>query len=287
MGRQQVHRAASSERTIRLLIPHPEWAGQPTRRRDASHNVGPGRHPCGTSDDVHGWPCARVVAGRMALQAPSRPKRIATTLVAGSSKFQPADRHHRFAGFLFLASTYCVELFPVFLKLSGRAVLARGRRDRGDEQAGEPAGGRGPCDGGVARGVSRRSRHRGVRVRRRKFASADLDGQWLVVSAATPEVNRRVGAGGRAAADLRERGGRPAECERVPRWRAPARRRDGGDLDRRARPRRSPGCSARGSMRCCPQDLDQWMTTARELPRAWRAAGVPMAESPAAAAARR
>jgi uroporphyrin-III C-methyltransferase/precorrin-2 dehydrogenase/sirohydrochlorin ferrochelatase len=83
------------------------------------------------------------------------------------------------------------HLFPVFLKLSGRAVLLVGG---GTVATSKLAGLR---DAGarvtvVSPGISAEIAASGVRVRRRKFLASDLNGQWLVVSAATPDVNRRV-----------------------------------------------------------------------------------------------
>ena len=89
-------------------------------------------------------------------------------------------------------------LFPVFLKLRGRRVLLVGggpvalekatllRRAEADVLAVSPSF----VDGFGALGVTRE---------RRPFSPADLDSAWLVVSAATPEVNRAV----RSAADAR------------------------------------------------------------------------------------
>ena len=83
------------------------------------------------------------------------------------------------------------DLFPVFLKLAGRPVLLVGggavatlklaalRRARARVTV-------------IAPRVSASIAASRVRVRRRRFRPADLDGQWLVVSAATPAVNRQV-----------------------------------------------------------------------------------------------
>jgi uroporphyrin-III C-methyltransferase/precorrin-2 dehydrogenase/sirohydrochlorin ferrochelatase len=95
------------------------------------------------------------------------------------------------------------ELLPLFLNLTGRAVvlvgggpvataklrqlLAAGARVRvvapevSDEIAGLAAGGLPPGDRGST-----------ITLVQRPFAPADLDGAWLAVAAATPEVNRHV-----------------------------------------------------------------------------------------------
>ncbi len=82
-------------------------------------------------------------------------------------------------------------LFPAFLKLSGRPVLVVG--------AGPVAASKlsGLLDAGavvtvVAPEVRPEIVARGVRLERRPFEERDLDGAFLVVAAATPEVNRAV-----------------------------------------------------------------------------------------------
>ena len=85
------------------------------------------------------------------------------------------------------------QLFPVFLKLSGRKILVVG--------AGAVAGGkiRALVDAGavvevVAPDVAAAVEAIGVRVHRRAFRPDDLNGVWMVIAAAPPEVNRAVAA---------------------------------------------------------------------------------------------
>jgi siroheme synthase-like protein len=92
------------------------------------------------------------------------------------------------------------DLLPVFLKLAGRRVLVvgggpvaaaklAGLRDTGAEIALVA-----PAIGAPARAEI--ARHpKGVTVIERAFEERDLDGVWLVVAAAPPEVNRQVAAG--------------------------------------------------------------------------------------------
>ena len=138
------------------------------------------------------------------------------------------------------------DLLPLFLTLKGRRVLLVG--------GGPVAAAKlrqllavGADVRVVAPEWTPRSSGAGVTIARRPFEPADLDGAWLVVAAATPEVNREVADGGRSAAHLRERGRRSAERERVSERRRPARRRDDRDLDerRRAGADRSAARSAR------------------------------------------
>lgn len=85
------------------------------------------------------------------------------------------------------------QLFPVFLKLSDRRVLVVG--------AGAVAGGkiRALVDAGavvevVAPDVAATVEALGVHVHRRVFHPDDLNGVWMVIAAAPPEVNRAVAA---------------------------------------------------------------------------------------------
>lgn len=92
------------------------------------------------------------------------------------------------------------DLLPLFLKLAGRRVLVVGG---GPVAAAKLAGLRdtgaevvlvAPAIGGPARAEI--ARHpKGVTVVERAFEERDLDGAWLVVAAAPPEVNRQVAAG--------------------------------------------------------------------------------------------
>src|SRR5262249_35229588 len=95
------------------------------------------------------------------------------------------------------------DLLPVFLKLAGRRVLVVGG---GPVAAAKLAGLRGtgaeivlvaPAIGVPAR-AEVAGHGKGVTVFERPFAERDLDGAWLVVSAAPPEVNRQVAAAAEA-----------------------------------------------------------------------------------------
>ena len=84
-------------------------------------------------------------------------------------------------------------LFPAFLKLAGRAVTVVG----GGPVAASKL--RALLDAGanvtvVAPEVGDAIAASGVAVRRRRFRASDLDGAWLAVAAAPPEVNREVAA---------------------------------------------------------------------------------------------
>lgn len=90
-------------------------------------------------------------------------------------------------------------LFPAFLKLAGRPVTVVGGGPVAASKLGAllDAGARVTV---VAPDVTDRIADSGAAVRRRRFRSADLDGAWLAVAAAPPDVNRDVA---RAAAERR------------------------------------------------------------------------------------
>ena len=82
-------------------------------------------------------------------------------------------------------------LFPAFLRLSGRAVLlvGGGKVAASKLQSLLEAGARVTV---VAPQIGDALIKPAVRLLPRPFEPTDLDGQWLAVAAATPEVNREV-----------------------------------------------------------------------------------------------
>jgi siroheme synthase-like protein len=83
------------------------------------------------------------------------------------------------------------NLFPIFLKLTGRTVLVVG--------AGSVAASKldaleksGATIRIVAPQIGQNIKRSGISIVHRKFQPSDLDGVWLVVAAATTEVNRQV-----------------------------------------------------------------------------------------------
>lgn len=90
-----------------------------------------------------------------------------------------------------LAMTPPSHLFPIFLKLSGRSVLVVGAGPVAASKLG------GLIDAGakihvVAPEIVPEIEQMGLHVSRREFRRSDLDQVWLVVAAATPNVNRAV-----------------------------------------------------------------------------------------------
>jgi siroheme synthase-like protein len=115
----------------------------------------------------------------------------------------------------------------------------------------------------------------GVTTARRPFEETDLNGAWLVVAAATPEANREVAAAAEGRQLLVNAVDDPPNATA---FLSGVVRRDGvtvaistsGD---------APGLT--GLVRealdaLLPQDLDAWMSVAREERAKWRREGVPM-----------
>jgi len=86
-----------------------------------------------------------------------------------------------------------VSLYPAFLKLEGRPVLVVGG---GLVAAGKLEGLRaaGARVTVIAPQVRPEVEASGARIERRAFEATDLDGVFLAIAAATPEVNREVAA---------------------------------------------------------------------------------------------
>jgi siroheme synthase-like protein len=168
------------------------------------------------------------------------------------------------------------HLFPVFLKLSGRPVLLVGGGTVATSKlAGlQDAGARITV---VSPGISAEIAASGVRVRRRKFLASDLNGQWLVVSAATPDVNRRVA---RAAGRRRIFVNAVDDPSNASLYLGGVLRRDGVTMaisTDGAAPALA-GLLREGLDAALPTDLGQWMKAARRAKLRWRATNVPMTD---------
>lgn len=165
-------------------------------------------------------------------------------------------------------------LFPVFLKLGGRRVVVVG--------AGPVAAGKvtslletGAQVTVVAPEIRPELERSDLTLVRRAFRPSDLDGAWLVVAAAPPEVNRAV----RAAAE--QRGvfvnaiDHPETCSAYA----------GGVLTRGgvtvAISSSGEAPALAGLLRealeaVLPEDLERWLVEARAQRKKWRADGVPL-----------
>jgi phosphoadenylyl-sulfate reductase (thioredoxin) len=167
------------------------------------------------------------------------------------------------------------ELLPLFLKLTGRRVLVVGGGPVAAAKT-QPLIEAGAKVTVVAPEVQPALEAAPVVWHQRRFEPADLDGVWLVVAAATPEVNRQVAAAAEARRVFVNAVDDPANASA---YAAGVLRRagvtvavsTGGDAPALA------GLLREGLDALIPHDLDEWVKAARDLRPEWRRAGVPMA----------
>jgi uroporphyrin-III C-methyltransferase/precorrin-2 dehydrogenase/sirohydrochlorin ferrochelatase len=159
-------------------------------------------------------------------------------------------------------------VFPAFLKLAGRKVLlvGGGRVACAKLEALRAAGAEVTV---VAPEVDPSIKEAGVVVVERPFEPADLDGAWLVVSAATPEVNRAVVAEAEARRLFVNAVDDPALASAyasgvVRRGEITVAISTGGGAPALA------GLLREALDELLPDDLDTWLTTARSLRQSWR-----------------
>jgi uroporphyrin-III C-methyltransferase/precorrin-2 dehydrogenase/sirohydrochlorin ferrochelatase len=167
-------------------------------------------------------------------------------------------------------------LFPIFLKLEGRKVLLVGG---GNVAATKLASlqGTGALVTVVAPEVRPEVEAAAARVERRAFAAADLDGAWLAVAAAPPEVNRAVAAAAEPRCLFVNAVDDPSSASCY-----------AGGVVRRAgvtfgisTAGTAPalaGLLREGLEALIPDDLARWVSEARALRKQQKAAGVPMQE---------
>jgi uroporphyrin-III C-methyltransferase/precorrin-2 dehydrogenase/sirohydrochlorin ferrochelatase len=168
------------------------------------------------------------------------------------------------------------DLFPVFLKLAGRPVLLVGGGTVATSKlaALKQAGARVTV---IAPRVAPAITASGVRVLRRGFRAADLDGQWLVISAATSTVNRQVA---RAAARRRVFVNAVDDPAHASAYLGGVLRRAGVTLavSTDGHAPALAGLLREGLEAVLPDDLDRWFAAARRQRRKWKARRVPMHE---------
>jgi uroporphyrin-III C-methyltransferase/precorrin-2 dehydrogenase/sirohydrochlorin ferrochelatase len=166
------------------------------------------------------------------------------------------------------------HLLPIFLKLDGRKVLVVGGGPvaAGKIEALKSTGARLVV---VAPAVSASIRAAGIEVRRRPFRSRDLEGVWLVVSAATPAVNRAVS---RAAARRRIFVNAVDDPPNATAYLGGVLRRDAVTIaiSTSGRAPAIAGLLREGIDALLPADLDRWLEEADSLKQRWRSTGVPM-----------
>ena len=168
------------------------------------------------------------------------------------------------------------SLFPLFLKLGGRRVVVVGG---GPMAAGKVASllAAGAQVVVVSPEIRPELQRAELTLVRRAFQPADLDGAWLAVAAAPPDVNRAV----REAADVRgifmNATDDPATCSAYA----------GGVLTRGgltvAVSSNGEAPALAGLLRealesVLPDELETWLAEARAQRRHWKAKGVPMPE---------
>ena len=173
-----------------------------------------------------------------------------------------------------------MQLFPLFLKLAGRKVLVVGGgpvaaakvaslRETGAEIA--------VVAPEVQPALAELAAAGKISIARRSFEAADLGGAWLVVAAATPEVNRGVAA---AAESQRLFVLAVDDPTAASAYGAGALRR-GGVTVAVSTDGRAPalaGLLREGLEAVLPEDIEDWTATAESERARWRADGVPMAE---------
>ena len=168
------------------------------------------------------------------------------------------------------------DLLPLFLNLTGRAVALVGAGPVATSKL------RALLDAGarvhvIAPDISDEIRASlpDEALSQRPFEPADLDGVWLVVAAATPEVNRQVAEAGEARHIFVNAVDDPANASA---FLSGVVRRDGVTLAI-STSGAAPALTSllrEGLDALLPPDLATWMRQARAARAAWRRDGVPM-----------
>jgi len=181
------------------------------------------------------------------------------------------------------------ELLPIFLKVFGRRVLVVGggpvaaTKIRGLKGTGAEILVVAPGVGGEVRALARDAASEtggaGTRIEliERAFRPADLDGAWLAIAAAPPEVNREVGA---AAEERRVFLVAVDDPEAATAYGGGVVRR-GGVTVAISTDGQAPalaGLLREGLDAVLPAELGAWTDEARALRPRWRAEAVPMAQ---------
>jgi uroporphyrin-III C-methyltransferase/precorrin-2 dehydrogenase/sirohydrochlorin ferrochelatase len=166
------------------------------------------------------------------------------------------------------------DLLPVFLHLGGRRVLLVGAGTVGAGKLSQLL-----AAGADVRVVAPRVHPdveaAGVRVERRPFSPADLDDVWLVIAAATPDVNRQVAEAAEARRIFVNAVDDPPHASA---YLGGVVRRDGVTIaiSTSGEAPAIAGLLREGLDALLPTDLGAWMTVARESRQVWRRDGVLM-----------
>lgn len=166
------------------------------------------------------------------------------------------------------------ELLPVFLHLRGRRVVLVGAGPVGASKLAAllAAGAEVRV---IAPEVHQDVAAAQVEIERRTFVPADLDDAWLVVAAATPDVNRQVADAAEARRVFVNAVDDPPNATA---YLGGVVRRDGVTvaISTSGEAPAIAGMLREGLDALLPRDLSTWMETARRSRPEWRAAGVPM-----------
>lgn len=166
------------------------------------------------------------------------------------------------------------ELLPIFLHLRGRRVVLVGAGPVGASKLAAllAAGAEVRV---VAPDIHPDVETAPVTIERRAFEPSDLDDAWLVVAAATPEVNRAVA---QAAEERRLFVNAVDDPPNATAYLGGVVRRDGVTLaiSTSGEAPAIAGMLREGLDALIPRELSAWMDTARAARVAWRRNGVPM-----------
>ena len=169
------------------------------------------------------------------------------------------------------------NLFPVFLKLTGRAVVVVGAGSVAASKLNALAEA-GAAVRVVAPDIGSDIERPGVSIERREFRPADLDGVWLAVAAATPEVNRQVADAAEAQHVFVNAVDDPSNASA---YLGGVVRRSGVTfaISTDGRAPALAGLLREGLDAVLPTlDLERWISDAEALRNQWRADGVPIHE---------
>jgi uroporphyrin-III C-methyltransferase / precorrin-2 dehydrogenase / sirohydrochlorin ferrochelatase len=168
------------------------------------------------------------------------------------------------------------ELAPLFLKLAGRRVVVVGGGPVAAAKVAALAG-TGADLVVVAPEVRPEIAALGVQVQRRAFRPSDLDGAWLAVAAAPPEVNRAVGS---AAEERRVFVNAVDDPRAATAYAGGVVRRDGVTvaISTGGRAPALAGLLREGIEALLPEQLGAWAERAESLRAGWRAEGVALAD---------
>lgn len=166
------------------------------------------------------------------------------------------------------------ELLPLFLHLRGRRVVLVGAGPVGASKLSALLAA-GADVVVVAPDIHPDVETAPVRIERRPFVETDLDEAWLVVAAATPEVNRAVAHAAEARRLFVNAVDDPPNATA---YLGGVVRRDGVTLaiSTSGEAPAIAGMLREGLDALLPHELSTWMDTARDARREWRRDGVPM-----------